>query len=152
MADELDASIEAIRAKTGSDRVDIVGMSLGGLIGLWWLKHLGGHSRAGRFVAVGSPFMGTWAALLGIAILGLVSKGAWQMVPNSKLIRELSGPSPVPTTTISMTGDNLAPPERCRLPGSTTVVLDGPWIPGVAHQTLVLSSKTIDGICEALNG
>ncbi|NCG22117.1 MAG: hypothetical protein GWP91_24135 [Rhodobacterales bacterium] len=150
MADELDASVEEIRAKTGADRVDIVGVSLGGLIGLWWLKHLGGHARAERFVAVGSPFRGTWVALLGIATLGLVSKGAWQMVPNSKLIRELAGPSPVPTTIISMTGDHMAPPERCRLPEAKTVVLDAPWVPGIAHQTLVLSGKTIDGICDAL--
>ena len=37
--------IERILAQTPSQRIDIIGHSMGGLIGLYYVKKLGGHAR-----------------------------------------------------------------------------------------------------------
>lgn len=150
MGRQLDRSIERIREETGAERVDVVGISLGGLIGLWWLRYLDGAARARRFVAVGCPFRGTWFGLAGIAALGLVSRGAWQVLPNSQLLRQLAGPPPVPSTSICIEGDAVAPPDRCWLEGAEHLVLPGPPIKAVAHQWLVLHRDTMDAIAAVL--
>lgn len=150
MARQLDRNVERIRRETGADRVDVVGMSLGGLIGLWWLRHLDGAARARRFVGVGCPFQGTWAGLLGVAALGAVSRGAWQVLPGSRLLGELAGPAPVPTTSIAMAGDVMAPPSRCALPGAELVVMTSAPAAAVAHQWLVLHRETRATIADRL--
>ena len=151
MARQLDRSVERIRRRTGAERVHVVGMSLGGLIGLWWLKHLDGAARAGRFVAVGCPFQGTRFAWLGVAALGLISRGAWQALPGSQLLKQLAGHPPVPTTSICIEGDAVAPPEQCWLEGAEHLVLPAPPIRAVAHQWLVLHGETLDAIAAALH-
>lgn len=150
MSRQLDRNIERIRNRTGAERVDIVGMSLGGIIGLWWLRNLDGAARTRRFVAVGCPFRGTWAGLLGVATLGLVSRGAWQMLPGSPLLQELEGPAPVPTTSIAIAGDAMAPPARCQLPGAEHVVMGPAPLSVVAHQWLVLHRETRITIADRL--
>ncbi len=150
MARQLDRGVERVRARTGAERVDVVGMSLGGLIGLYWLRHLDGARRARRFVAVGCPFQGTWAGLLGVAALGLVSAGAWQVLPGSRLLKQLVGPAPVPTTSIAIEGDLLAPPSRCWLEGAELVVLPPAPVSALAHQWLILHDRTLRTIADVL--
>ncbi|HSZ80948.1 MAG TPA: alpha/beta fold hydrolase, partial [Polyangia bacterium] len=67
--------VESIVAQTGVTQVDIVGHSMGGLVGLYYLKRLGGRHRVRRLVLLGTPTQGTWSALLGLftAPLGLAS-------------------------------------------------------------------------------
>lgn len=151
MARQLDASINTVLNQTGAQRVDVVGVSLGGILGRYWLQELDGVRRTRRFVAVGSPFAGTWFALLGVLTLGLVSRGAWQCLPGSGLLQEIRGKLPIPCTSISMRGDRVAPPERCRIPGGDNIVLDPPrFLSPVAHQYLVLSDETMRAIHQAL--
>src|SRR5690606_35327940 len=54
--------IESILSQTSVDRIDIVGHSMGCLIGLYYVKKLGGHARVRRLVMMGTPIKGTWAA------------------------------------------------------------------------------------------
>src|SRR5262245_7820690 len=81
--------VESIVAQTGVPRVDIVGHSMGGLVGLDYLKRLGGRHRVRRLVMLGTPTQGTWSALLGLvtAPLGLASL---QLLPGSPFLRELA--------------------------------------------------------------
>src|SRR6476619_222036 len=58
--------VESIVAQTGIARVDIVGHSMGGLVGLDYLKRLGGRHRVRRLVMLGTPTQGTWSALFGL--------------------------------------------------------------------------------------
>ena len=150
MARQLDRSVERIRERTGAREVDVLGMSLGGLIGLWWMRHLGGAERTRRFVAVGCPFQGTWFGLAGVAALGLVSAGAWQVLPGSQLLKQLMGPVPVPTTSISIEGDAVAPPSRCWLEDADQIVLPGVAIPALAHQLLLVQQPTLEAIARVL--
>ena len=45
-----------------SQPVDLLGFSMGGVIGRSWLQLLGGHRRVRRFISVGSPQRGSWMA------------------------------------------------------------------------------------------
>ena len=63
--------IESILAQTSVKKIDIVGHSMGGLIGLYYAKKLGGHERVRKLVMMGTPQRGTWSALLGVATMGL---------------------------------------------------------------------------------
>ena len=54
-----------ITAAFGCDtKVDLLGFSMGGLVGRAWIQELGGHRRTRRFLCVGSPQRGTLTAQL----------------------------------------------------------------------------------------
>src|SRR5215813_1385808 len=81
--------IESILAQTNVKKIDIVGHSMGGLIGLYYVKKLGGHEKVRKLVMLGTPQKGTWAALLGVAVVGLISRSSWQLLPGSRFLKEL---------------------------------------------------------------
>ncbi|MCP9815275.1 alpha/beta hydrolase [Synechococcus sp. GreenBA-s] len=54
---------EQIEAAFGPEQeLDLLGFSMGGVIGRIWIQLLGGHRRTRRFISVGSPQNGTFAA------------------------------------------------------------------------------------------
>ena len=60
LAEQLD---DHIRRRWGDDvEVDLLGFSMGGIIGRVWLQQLGGGQRTYRFISVGSPQRGTVTA------------------------------------------------------------------------------------------
>src|SRR5215475_3672342 len=104
--------IESILAQTSVKRIDILGHSMGGLIGLYYVKKLGGHEKVRKLVMMGTPLRGTWAALPGVATLGLFSSSSWQLLPRSDLLKELEqGPLPpdVEYFTIAAARDWVCP-------------------------------------------
>ena len=77
-----------IQQRFGADtRVDLLGFSMGGVIGRIWLQELGGAQRTRRFFSVGSPQQGTLAAQL---LPRLLLPGAADMKMGSRLLRELN--------------------------------------------------------------
>ncbi|MFZ0409231.1 MAG: alpha/beta fold hydrolase [Cyanobium sp.] len=79
---------EGIRAAFGPDQpIDLLGFSMGGVIGRSWIQLLGGAPRTRRFISVASPHRGTLAAvpwprawLAGVA----------DMKPRSSLLERLN--------------------------------------------------------------
>jgi triacylglycerol lipase len=63
---------------------DLVGFSMGGLIGRYYLQCLGGANRVQRFISISSPHSGTWAAYL------LSHLGGRQMRPRSTFLQKLN--------------------------------------------------------------
>jgi len=120
--------IESILSQTAVQRIDIVGHSMGGLIGLYYIKKLGGQERVRRLVMMGTPIKGTWTALAGVATLGLWSKSSWQLLPRSHFLDELSQ-GPLPTT---------------RLRGATAVTVR------MGHSSLVVSEEVFSRILAIL--
>lgn len=106
------------RADGRFDRIDIVGHSMGGLIGLYYAQFLGGHDRVRKLVTLGTPWFGTWFALLGAASpLGLLSPSTWQMIPGSDFLDQLQSlkiPLYVELTSIYGSDDVLCPPKSAR--------------------------------------
>jgi len=111
--------IESIAAQTNLDRVDIVGHSMGGLVGLYYLKRLGGRRRVRRLVMLGTPTSGTWSALLGLAMAPL-GRASLQLLPDSAFLRDLEqGPIPEGVEVFAVAGkrDWLAPSGRMHTDG-----------------------------------
>ena len=117
--------VESIVAQTGIARVDIVGHSMGGLVGLDYLKRLGGRHRVRRLVMLGTPTQGTWSALFGLvtAPLGLASL---QLLPGSPFLRELAErplPPGADVVSIGAIRDWLAPLSSTVLDGVRHIAL-----------------------------
>jgi triacylglycerol lipase len=65
-------------------RFDLIGFSMGGLIGRYYLQRLGGIERVRRFISVSSPHRGSyWAYTVNNA-------GCRQMRPGSEFLRGLN--------------------------------------------------------------
>jgi pimeloyl-ACP methyl ester carboxylesterase len=127
--------IERILAQTPFAKIDIIGHSMGGLIGLYYVKKLGGHARVRRLVMMGTPLRGTWAALAGVMTLGLWSTSSWQLLPRSRFLDELAqGPLPPETEvfTLAAARDWVVPLNTTRLPGTTAVTVP------LGHSSLVV--------------
>jgi pimeloyl-ACP methyl ester carboxylesterase len=139
--------IERILAQTPSQKIDIIGHSMGGLIGLYYVKKLGGHARVRKLIMMGTPIRGTWTALAGIATLGLWSTSSWQLLPRSRFLDELAqGPLPpgVDIHTIAAARDWVVPLATTRLSGAlaTTVPL--------GHSSLVVSEEVYRRVVHTL--
>ena len=111
--------IESIAAQTSLDRMDIVGHSMGGLVGLYYLKRLGGRRRVRRLIMLGTPTSGTWSALLGVAVAPF-GRASLQLLPDSAFLRDLEqGSLPQGVEIISVAGDRdrVAPTSTTHLAG-----------------------------------
>ena len=120
---------------------------MGGLVGLYYLKRLGGRHRVRRLVMLGTPAQGTWSALLGLvtAPLGLASL---QLLPGSPFLRELAE-MPLPDGV----GGGLDR-RRARLAGAAvdSTVLDG--VRHIAlptgHSGLLVDEEVADVVADLL--
>jgi len=139
--------IERICAQTGVERIDIIGHSMGGLIGLYYIKKLGGHARVRKLVMMGTPVKGTWAALAGVLTLGLWSTSSWQLLPRSRFLDELSeGPVPPGSEvhTLAAVRDWVCPLPSTRMRGASAVTVP------LGHSSLVVSPLVYQRILQIL--
>jgi triacylglycerol lipase len=88
-ARELGHHVERLCASTGSDRVHVVGHSLGGLIARYYVQRLGGDARVDTLVTLGTPHEGS---LIAHALPP--TRVPQQLQPGSDLLRELEEPAP----------------------------------------------------------
>jgi pimeloyl-ACP methyl ester carboxylesterase len=104
--------VERVRAKTGAPKVNIVGMSLGGLIGLYYAKCMSGASSVDRFVSVGGPLNGSSIARLVELVPSRTAHAIAQTTPDCDFMRELHAtPTPpgVRMFSVGTRGDVMAP-------------------------------------------
>ncbi len=88
-ADDLAVAIEKLVEESGSEKVHVIGHSLGGLITRYYVQRMGGHQRVHTVVTLGTPHQGTALARAG-SLLPLVR----QLRPDSDLIAELNESAP----------------------------------------------------------
>ncbi len=139
--------VESMLQQSGRPRIDIVGHSMGGLIGLYYIKRLGGFRTVRRMVMLGTPARGTWAALVGVATMGLWSSSSWQLLPGSDFLSDLhQGPLPneVEFFTIAAERDWLCPPEATQLEGAHAITVP------LGHSSLVVSEVVYRKVLWAL--
>jgi len=70
------------RLRTG-EAFDIVGFSMGGLVGRYYVQRLGGMARVRRFITIAAPHRGTWTAYFRN------NPGAREMRPGSPFLKDL---------------------------------------------------------------
>jgi len=79
---------ELILEKYGLEKeLDILGFSMGGIIGRYWLQKFNGYKRTRRFISIGSPHKGTFIAQL---VPKFPFRGISEMKIKSNFLRELA--------------------------------------------------------------
>ncbi|MGW0464270.1 esterase/lipase family protein [Streptomyces sp. NPDC003027] len=148
-ADLLGRRIEELCSRTGHERVDLVGHSLGGLIARYYVQRLGGDARVRTLVMLGTPHAGTTAAPWAGAH-PLVR----QMRPGSEVLRELAGPAPdCRTRFVSFWSDLdqvMVPVETARL-DHPDLLVHNVRVSGIGHLALPVHPTVAAGILEALD-
>ncbi|GAA2706463.1 esterase/lipase family protein [Micromonospora olivasterospora] len=152
--------VDQVRAATGAARVDVVGHSEGGLVSRWYIKYLGGASKVGRYISLGSPQYGTYVAniakFLGVgSCLGIVA--CQQMTIGSSFLATLNSgddtPGDVRWTTVRTLQDELVQPVgNASLADGATNVLIQDWclLRVVGHVGLVVDGTTYTVVRGAL--
>jgi hypothetical protein len=134
--------VESLVAQTSVPSVDIVGHAMGGLVGLDYVKRLGGRHRVRRLILLGTPAMGTWSALLGL-VTAPFGRASLQLLPTSPFLRELNeSPIPPGVEVISIGGerDYFAPISSTMLDGVRHVALP------TGHSGLLVDATVADAI------
>lgn len=69
---------------SSDQKLDLVGLSMGGLVSRYYVQRLGGMARVERLVTLGTPHYGTWTAYLSNR------RGCVQMRPESDFLQRLN--------------------------------------------------------------
>jgi triacylglycerol esterase/lipase EstA (alpha/beta hydrolase family) len=95
LSDQVADCVEEIIARTGADRVDAVGHSLGGIVIFHTLLRGGGNRSLGTCVGLGAPFMGTrMAAFSRLPLVRQLAPGSAVLKDLHTLIESFSTPAP----------------------------------------------------------
>lgn len=126
-------------------QIDLVGFSMGGIVGRYYLQRLGGLQRVRRFVTLSSPHNGTWTGYLR------TNPGTKQMRPNSGFLKDLNSTmddlKQVEFTSIWTPFDlMIVPPNSSQLPVGTMVQL-----PVLAHPLMVRDARSLMMLADVLS-
>ena len=147
LAEQLD---DHIRQRFGDDAsIDLLGFSMGGIIGRVWLQQLGGARRTHRFISVGSPQQGTLTAQW---IPRWLFAGLADMKRGSALLRslnaDLSPLADLDCVSFYCRWDLMVVPGwQARLPVGTARA-----IPVLTHQQLMAHPRSLDVLLQTLRG
>ena len=132
-ADQLHRQIETCIEDTGSETVQLVTHSMGGLVARAYLQRYGSR-RVGKLITLACGHHGTRIARLG------PGKNAREMEPGSAWLAALEEPAPAPVVTVWAAQDNfIAPQTSSRLAGAREIMLTG-----IGHLTFVFSPHLLD--------
>ncbi|MDQ3034441.1 MAG: lipase [Myxococcota bacterium] len=145
LASQVDRAVCDLSARTGAERVDVVGFSMGALVTRTFVQKLGGRDRVRRFVSISGPHQGTamaWA---------LPFPGAREMRPGSPLLRELGGdadPWGEVEVHVMYTPYDLmiVPATSSRLPGARSETR----LPIALHRWMIEDPRAIARVVEIL--
>lgn len=146
-AHELRGHVERLCEITGSDRVHIVGHSLGGVIARYFVQRMGGDDVVDTLVTLGSPHSGSNLAYL--SPLPMCS----QMRPCSEVLRELDEPAPDCRTRFlvvwSRMDEIIVPQRNARLRHPDLDVLELE-LDDVGHLSLPIDRRTVHWVAGTL--
>jgi pimeloyl-ACP methyl ester carboxylesterase len=149
---QLAETVERVRAETGADKVDMVGMSLGGLIGTHYLKIGGGGPYVERFVSVGGPLNGSSVARLVELVPVKWTHAIAQTTPDNDLMRELQSlpmPAGVRAYSIGTKGDPMTPRASWEAAGFKPIETKYGVFP-LGHWLLFVHPKNHEAVVECL--
>ncbi|MFJ6648207.1 lipase family alpha/beta hydrolase [Streptomyces sp. NPDC091290] len=148
-AELLGRHIEGICERTGSDRVDIVGHSLGGLIARYYVQRLGGDLRVRTLVTLGTPHSGT-----SVVPLANAHPIVRQMRPGSAVLEELARPAPgCRTHFVSFWSDldHLMVPLETACIDHPDLMAQNVRVTGIGHLALPVHPAVATGIRQVLD-
>ncbi|MET9493194.1 alpha/beta fold hydrolase [Streptomyces sp. NPDC006552] len=141
--------VEELCDRTGQERIDIVGHSLGGLIARYYVQCLTGDRRVRTLVTLGTPHAGTRVAPLADA-----HPIVRQMRPGSSVLEELKRPAPgCRTHFVSFWSDLdqlMVPLETARV-DHPDLLAQNVRVTGVGHLALPVHPAVATGVRQALD-
>ncbi|MFD8428667.1 esterase/lipase family protein [Streptomyces coelicoflavus] len=148
-AELLGRHVEEICERTGSERVDVVGHSLGGLIARYYVQCLGGDLRVRTLVTLGTPHAGTKVVPLANA-----HPIVRQMRPGSAVIDELTRPAPgCRTRFVSFWSDldHVMDPLETACLDHPDLSVQNVRVSGIGHLALPVHPTVATGVRQALD-
>ncbi len=146
-ARELGKLVRQLQERTGSERVHVVGHSLGGVIGRYYVQRLGGDTAVDTLVTLGSPHGGTLAAYL------LPTALAHQLRPGSELLAELAEPAPRCRTRFLVVWsrlDQMVVPQRNAQLRHPDLDIEQLELTDVGHFSLPIDPRTVHWVANSL--
>ena len=147
VARRLSDVVEETVYETGYERVHVIGHSMGGLIGRYYVQRLGGDARVHTLVTLGSPHQGTYPARL------VPHPIARQMRPDSDILAELALPAPgCRTRMLSVWSDldQMIVPKRSARLEHPDLAARNVFVRGVGHMSLPVDGRVVHEICATL--
>ncbi|NEB81261.1 alpha/beta fold hydrolase [Streptomyces sp. SID14478] len=141
--------VEELCERTGRERIDVVGHSLGGLIARYYVQRLGGDKRVRILVTLGTPHAGTRIARLADA-----HPIVRQMRPGSSVVEELKQPAPgCRTRFVSFWSDldQLMVPLETACVDHPDLLVQNVRVTGIGHLALPVHPAVATGIRQALD-
>jgi triacylglycerol lipase len=139
--------VEQMCEESGSERVFIIGHSLGGLIARYYVQRLEGHRRVDTLITLGSPHEGTLTAEL------FPHRLVRQLRTRSDLIEELREPAPDCDTrflAVYSEVDHLIVPARNGAISHPDLHAENLGVPATGHLSLPINGRVIHRICTTL--
>jgi pimeloyl-ACP methyl ester carboxylesterase len=137
--------VEHVQGMTGSPQVDIIGHSMGGVVGRYYVQLLGGDGAVANLVTLGSPHIGTDVSEFG------VGHPTRELVIGSTLVQRLGAAPPPQDTRVTMIfshADALVPAstqDALEIPRAERIVYDD-----LGHVALLGSRRVARDIIKRL--
>lgn len=135
----------------GVEKCNLIGVSVGGVVALYYLQKLDGAKKVNNFISVCSPFGGVWSVVPFALTLGLFYPSLWEITPTSIVLKELREKE-IPKElnlffAFSGNDDKIVPPSSSRHPKARNLSLPG------GHKELCLkeNEKLLSFIAYLLN-
>ena len=114
--------IDDVRARTGAAQVDLIGHSMGGVVGRYYVSLMGGDGTVANLITLGSPHGGTDVSAIGIG------RPAKELLLGSSLVQRLVAAGPPRQTKLTIVwsrSDALVPGARqARVAGADELLYD----------------------------
>lgn len=144
-AQDLGAYIERVCRDTGSPEVDIIGHSMGGVVGRYYITLGGGSARVRHLVTIGSPHNGSYASAFG------VGHPREELLVDSPFLKHLQAqplPDDTDVTVLWSRSDALVPSAYlARIAGVHEVCFDD-----IGHLALLVDARVAAAVIERLRG
>lgn len=148
-ARDLGHHVERLCASTGSDRVHIVGHSLGGLIARYYVQRCGGDARVDTLVTLGTPHEGSL-----VAHFLPPTRVPLQLQPGSDLLRELEEPAPDCRTrflAVWSRQDQLIVPQRAARLTHPDLQVTEIELEHVGHLSMTIDAEVVHRVTRLLS-
>jgi triacylglycerol lipase len=151
-AERLAEAVDGLLATAGTDRIHMIGHSLGGLVARYYVQRMGGDAVVGTLVTLGTPHRGTaLAGLIPRPPVGRLLPLLAQLRPDSALIRELDQPAPGCRTRfvcVASDLDHLVRPTRNGWIDHPDLDVRNVTVRGIGHLSLTNSPRVAAMIAE----
>lgn len=155
IAAQLVAHVDGVCRRTGAEKVNLVGHSMGGLVIRYAVDVLGLHDRVDRAVTIASPHGGSAFAYLADLVPGKrkLTRAAAQMRPGSHFLRDLDRAaienvdSRVRWTALYSAGDFIVAGRSAKLrtPDAANIRVDAD-----GHVAVLMSPTVVRTVCDVL--